>query len=350
MRTDLVPHPETLMRPSLVALLQTVSAAEAARQPDSPQQGTTTAEWFVTKAAALLKDGHTPDSIAAAITTGNHELLRPARSNVERVLRFRNRQELHAGFTLFAWAFEGDRLVKRVSHAYGGERIDFYNGTSILFHVGPGCLWPLACDYPAPCPGCQPDPETLMRPSIVTFLETVLAAEAVRQRNPSTQWHNRDCESVPDVLYPDREPGACDCGVPEQLLAEIEARRTLLDEHQDVNEGDCSTCVDGQWGYPTHGGSNPQRHPCRTLRLLTQPYAKRPSYDEAWRLSDDERAVAVSPDNRAHLVPSEPLEELDDPPVECWHIEPDTPCDWNICRQPERLAAGDTGTDPSSQP
>lgn len=37
----------------------------------------------------------------------------------------------------------------------------------------------------------------------------------------------------------------------------------------------------------------------------------------------------------------------DDPPVQCWHTEPGTPCDWNICRQPERLAAGDHGTDPA---
>lgn len=38
----------------------------------------------------------------------------------------------------------------------------------------------------------------------------------------------------------------------------------------------------------------------------------------------------------------------DDEQVQCWHIEPDTTCDWNICRQPERLAAGDTGTDPAN--
>lgn len=37
----------------------------------------------------------------------------------------------------------------------------------------------------------------------------------------------------------------------------------------------------------------------------------------------------------------------DDPPVQCWHYEPDTPCDWDVCRQPERLAAGDYGTDPA---
>lgn len=39
--------------------------------------------------------------------------------------------------------------------------------------------------------------------------------------------------------------------------------------------------------------------------------------------------------------------EDDDPPVECWHTEPDTPCDWDVCRQPERLAAGDRGIDPA---
>lgn len=31
------------------------------------------------------------------------------------------------------------------------------------------------------------------------------------------------------------------------------------------------------------------------------------------------------------------------PAPRCWHIEPGTTCDWDICRQPERLAAGDIG-------
>lgn len=26
----------------------------------------------------------------------------------------------------------------------------------------------------------------------------------------------------------------------------------------------------------------------------------------------------------------------EDEDVQCWHTEPDTPCDWNICRQPEK--------------
>jgi hypothetical protein len=39
-------------------------------------------------------------------------------------------------------------------------------------------------------------------------------------------------------------------------------------------------------------------------------------------------------------------DDEDDEQVQCWHIEPGSPCDWNICRQPERLAAGDVGPDP----
>ncbi|MFD9834480.1 hypothetical protein [[Kitasatospora] papulosa] len=31
----------------------------------------------------------------------------------------------------------------------------------------------------------------------------------------------------------------------------------------------------------------------------------------------------------------------------CWHTEPGSLCDWDVCRQPERLAAGDAGTDPA---
>jgi hypothetical protein len=38
---------------------------------------------------------------------------------------------------------------------------------------------------------------------------------------------------------------------------------------------------------------------------------------------------------------------VEDDPVQCWHIEPTTTCDWNICRQPERLVVGDYGTDPA---
>ncbi|MFE3031594.1 DUF6221 family protein [Streptomyces canus] len=70
---------------------------------------------------------------------------------------------------------------------------------------------------------------------------------------------------------------------PEVVLADLDAKLAVLDEHPDVNDGDCGTCVDGRWGYPTHGGSSPQTHPCRTLRHLAVPFAAHPDYDERWR-------------------------------------------------------------------
>lgn len=69
-----------------------------------------------------------------------------------------------------------------------------------------------------------------------------------------------------------------------EVLADLDAKLAILDEHQDVNDGDCGTCIDGLWGYPTHGGSSPQRFPCRTLRLLAMPFAAHPDYDERWKL------------------------------------------------------------------
>ncbi|MBT3077622.1 MULTISPECIES: DUF6221 family protein [Streptomyces] len=71
---------------------------------------------------------------------------------------------------------------------------------------------------------------------------------------------------------------------PARTLREVEAKRQLLDEHQDVNDGSCGTCVDGRWGYPTHGGSSPQPYPCRTLRLLALPYSDHTDYQEKWGL------------------------------------------------------------------
>ncbi|MFD3802629.1 DUF6221 family protein [Streptomyces sp. NPDC058619] len=68
-----------------------------------------------------------------------------------------------------------------------------------------------------------------------------------------------------------------------RVLAEVVAKRQLLDEHGDTNDGSCGTCVDGQWGYPVLGSSTPQPHPCRTLRLLALPYANHPDYREDWR-------------------------------------------------------------------
>jgi len=59
------------------------------------------------------------------------------------------------------------------------------------------------------------------------------------------------------------------------------------------------------------------------------------------------------PDTAATTEATAPVQQADadpdDPPVQCWHTESGTPCDWDVCNQPERLAAGDYGTDPREQ-
>jgi hypothetical protein len=52
---------------------------------------------------------------------------------------------------------------------------------------------------------------------------------------------------------------------------------------------------------------------------------------------------------RTVLYPPAVKEQDGDAPVQCWHTEPGTPCDRDVCRQPERLAAGDRGTDPATE-
>ncbi|MGW3410278.1 hypothetical protein [Streptomyces sp. NPDC000888] len=89
-------------------------------------------------AAALLREGYTPGSVTAAIASNDPELLRQACCNQGRTLYFDNHRELRHAFALFVQAYEGDPCLQRVGRAFGDERIDFHNGVSVLFRVGPG--------------------------------------------------------------------------------------------------------------------------------------------------------------------------------------------------------------------
>jgi hypothetical protein len=70
---------------------------------------------------------------------------------------------------------------------------------------------------------------------------------------------------------------------PARVLAEVDAKRRITDEHPNVNDGDCGTCITPRWGYPTHGGASAAVWPCQTLRLLALPYADHSDYREEWR-------------------------------------------------------------------
>ncbi|MGV2914483.1 DUF6221 family protein [Streptomyces alfalfae] len=66
---------------------------------------------------------------------------------------------------------------------------------------------------------------------------------------------------------------------PARVLREIDATRQLLALHEPAEmeyvDGDVCMACDVRGGEPFY--------PCKTLRLLTLPYADRPGYREEWR-------------------------------------------------------------------
>jgi hypothetical protein len=68
---------------------------------------------------------------------------------------------------------------------------------------------------------------------------------------------------------------------PAQELADVAAKRMILDAHESLwttgplplrSAPACKTCSSEVEGWP-----------CTTLRLLAQPYAEHPDYDESWK-------------------------------------------------------------------
>jgi hypothetical protein len=79
---------------------------------------------------------------------------------------------------------------------------------------------------------------------------------------------------------------------PARVLAEVEAKRELIDEHAEyewaetiesepVGQGLCRKCAD--WDNVDYDGPPHEPYPCDTLRLLALPYADAPGYREEWR-------------------------------------------------------------------
>jgi hypothetical protein len=102
---------------------------------------------------------------------------------------------------------------------------------------------------------------------IADFLRARLNEETARQQDIWEQWHHKDCEAVPQVLYPDRETGPCDCGVPARVLADIEAKLALIDEIEPPIEQVSGPATDSElhaieshpaWEYRTTCGPRKQ--------------------------------------------------------------------------------------------
>ena len=70
---------------------------------------------------------------------------------------------------------------------------------------------------------------------------------------------------------------------PARVLAEVTAKRAIIDLHPSHRQGHgqwCSTC--GDWPQP--GSEQIEiEWPCPTLRALAQPYAEHADFDPAWR-------------------------------------------------------------------
>jgi hypothetical protein len=75
---------------------------------------------------------------------------------------------------------------------------------------------------------------------------------------------------------------------PARVLADVAAKRAILDEHA---PRELMAMGDDLYSYPGMycGCCSPrdpqqrQRHPCRTLRLLATAYADHPDFDPAWQ-------------------------------------------------------------------
>ena len=72
---------------------------------------------------------------------------------------------------------------------------------------------------------------------------------------------------------------------PRRMLADIAAKRAILERHKpdgDPDGDECSTC----WGVNDYSDDNaPQGFPCETVRLLAAQFADRPGFNPPWRIN-----------------------------------------------------------------
>ncbi|GIE30156.1 hypothetical protein Ait01nite_032010 [Actinoplanes italicus] len=68
---------------------------------------------------------------------------------------------------------------------------------------------------------------------------------------------------------------------PARVLTEVEAKRKLIELHEDVR-GD-EDQIDGEWGNGRWSWDDPSRTSVKMLKALAQPYAGHPDYREEWR-------------------------------------------------------------------
>jgi NADPH-dependent ferric siderophore reductase len=97
-------------------------------------------------------------------------------------------------------------------------------------------------------------------------------------------WYVVDCSGTPAAGENAEHVARHD---PARVLAEITAKRAIVDEHAPDRHGDCQVCADEEeFDEDSEGNGSwsrsAKRAPCRTLRLLAVPYAGVDGYRPEW--------------------------------------------------------------------
>lgn len=111
--------------------------------------------------------------------------------------------------------------------------------------------------------------------TLVEFLLARIEEDQVK-RATMREWHTDDCDAMPqfgsDYTYP------CDCGVPERMARECEAKQRIIELHVPIDGTEhaidvgLASCADDLHTYP-----------CPTLRALALPYVDHRDYRPEWR-------------------------------------------------------------------
>jgi Family of unknown function (DUF6221) len=110
---------------------------------------------------------------------------------------------------------------------------------------------------------------------LIEWVREQLDADEANARDRWAGVHRADCDQ--NDYGPDNS-GVCDCGEPERRLAEVKAKRAVLELHSHVT------------GYPNdidrRCALDHDYDPCRTLRLLAQPIAGRDGWQDEWSVGE----------------------------------------------------------------
>jgi hypothetical protein len=92
----------------------------------------------------------------------------------------------------------------------------------------------------------------------MTDLVDFVRARLDDEENRAVTTHDTSCGMI-------RYDGTCDCGMPSRALANVDAKRRIIDACRRHESPDTFDLIDD------------------TLRLLALPYASHPDYQEEWR-------------------------------------------------------------------